>query len=70
MKLASINPPLMPKRYFCTSISFRVFKKQMLQAASTELLNLLFTKAHNSEYPNLSFPIQIKPVKSVKSIVC
>ena len=29
--------PLMPKRYFSTSIYFIVFKKQKLQAANTDL---------------------------------
>ena len=39
----------------------------MLQAANTDLFNpSLVPKAHNSECPNLQFPLQIKPVKSVK----
>ena len=37
--------------------------KQILQAANTELFNPLVHKAHNSECQNLSFPLQIKPVK-------
>ena len=55
--------PLMPKRYFCTFIFFIVFKKQMLQPASTDLFNPLVLKTHNSERQNLQFPLQIKPVK-------
>ena len=35
----------------------------MLQAAKTALFNPLFSKAHNSEFQNLLFPLQIKPVK-------
>ena len=31
--------PSMPKRYFCTSKQFIVFKKQMLQAANSDLFN-------------------------------
>ena len=27
----------MPKKYFCTSVKFIVFKQQMLQAANTDL---------------------------------
>ena len=53
----------MPKRYFCTSIKFLVFKKQMLQAANTGLFNPLDPRAHNSECQNLLFPLQINPVK-------
>ena len=37
--------------------------KQMLQAANTDLFNPLVPKAHNSEYQNLLFPLQIKAVK-------
>ena len=56
--------PLMPKRCFCASIYFMVFKKQMFQAANTELFNPLVSTAHNSERQNLLFPLQIKkPVK-------
>ena len=40
--------PLMPEKYFCTSIWFIVFKIQMLQAANTDLFNPLVPKAHNS----------------------
>ena len=44
----------MPKRYFCTAIY--CFKKQMLQAANTDLFKpLLVPKAHNSECQNLMF---------------
>ena len=53
--------PLMPKKYFCTS--FIVFKRQMLQAANTDLFNPLVPNAYNSECQNLLFPLQIKPVK-------
>ena len=53
----------MQKRYFCTSIKLTVFKKQMLQAANTDLFNPLVSKAQNSECQNLQFPLQIKPVK-------
>ena len=53
----------MPKMYFCTSVSFSVFKKQKLQAANTDLFNPLIPKAHNSECQNLPFPLQIKAVK-------
>ena len=35
----------------------------MLQAAKTDLIKPLVTKAHNSECQNLQFPLQIKPVK-------
>ena len=41
-----------------------VFKKQMVQAANTDLFNPLVPKAHNRVCPNLLFPLQIKPVKS------
>ena len=34
----------------------KVFKKQMLQAASIDLFNPLVPKAHNSVSPNLLFP--------------
>ena len=54
--------PLMPKRYFYTSILFLVFRKQMLQTANTDLFNQLVPKAHKSECQNLLFPLQIKPV--------
>ena len=40
-----------------------VFKKEMLQAAKTDLFNPLVIKAHNDECQNLLFPLQIKPVK-------
>ena len=53
----------MPKRYFYTSIKFLVFKKQVLQAANTDLFNPLVPTAHNSECQNPLFPLQIKPVK-------
>ena len=36
----------MLKRYFYTSIKFAAFRKQMLQAANTDLLNPLVPKAH------------------------
>ena len=39
-----------------------VFKKQMLQAANTDLLNPLIPKAHSSEHQTLLFSLQIKPV--------
>ena len=35
----------------------------MLQAANSDLLNLLVPEAHNSECQNLPFSWQIKPVK-------
>ena len=35
----------------------------MLQAANTDLFNPLVNKAHNSECQNITFPLQIKPVK-------
>ena len=35
----------------------------MLQAANTDFLSPLVTKALNSECQNLLFPLQIKPVK-------
>ena len=41
-----------------------MFKKQMLQAANTDLFNPSVPKAHNSEPQNVLFPLQIKPVKS------
>ena len=59
--------PLMPRRYFCTSIyfivysynlEFIVFKKQMLQSASTDLVNLKLTIVCQ----NLLFPLQITAV--------
>ena len=40
-----------------------MFKKQMLQAANTDLFNPLVPKDHNSECQNLLLPLQIKPVK-------
>ena len=36
-----------------------VFKKEMLQAANTDLFNPLVPKAHNSERQNLQFPLHI-----------
>ena len=48
---------------FFTSNQSKVYKKQMLQAASTDLLNPLVPKDHNSECQNQQFPLQIKPVK-------
>ena len=62
--------PLMPKGYFGTSIKCIGFKKQMLQAANTELFNRSVPKAHNSESQNLPFPLQIRPVKSQLKLVC
>ena len=35
----------------------------MLQAANTDLFNKLILKAHNSEFQNLLFSLQIKQVK-------
>ena len=35
----------------------------MFQAADTDLFNPLVSKAQNSKYQNLLFPVQIKPVK-------
>ena len=55
--------PLMPKRYFCTSIKFKVFKKQQLQTANTDIFLPKVPKAQNSEFQNLLFRLQIKPVK-------
>ena len=43
----------MPNRYFCTSIKFLLFRKQMLQAVNTDLFNQLVPKSHDSEYLNL-----------------
>ena len=60
----------MPKRYFCTSIWFRVFKKQMLQAANTDLFNPSVPKAHYSECQHLLAPFIIKPVKSQLKLAC
>ena len=48
----------MPKRYFCTSIKFIVFKKQILQASNPDLFNPLFTL---SECQNHLFPLKIMP---------
>ena len=63
----ALNPcyinPLMPKRYFCTSIKLVVFKKQ--EAANTDLFNPLVPEAHNSECQNVPFPLQISQQKSV-----
>ena len=55
----------MTKRYFCTSIELIVFKKLILQAANTDLLNQSIPKAHNSEIQNVLvvIPLQFKPVK-------
>ena len=39
----------MPNRHFSMSISFIVFKTQMLQAANTGLFDPLVPKAHNCE---------------------
>ena len=55
-KKFTINP-LMPKRYFSTSILIIVFKEQMLLSANTYPL---VPKAHNSECQNILFPLQIK----------
>ena len=38
----------------------------MLQAAITDLFNPLAPKAHNIKCQNILFPVQIKPLKSVK----
>ena len=57
--------PLIPKWYFCTSIYFMVFKKQVLQAANTDVFNSLVTKAYNNECSNLLFTLQIKPVNAI-----
>ena len=40
----------------------------MLQAANTDLSNLLVPKAHNRECQNLLFPLQIEPVKVKASL--
>ena len=53
----------MSKGYFCTSISFIVVKKQMLQAANTDPYNPFVPKAQNSGCQNLLFPLQSKPAK-------
>ena len=42
---------------------FIVFKKQMLQAANTDLFNPIGPKTYNSECQNLPFPLQIKSIK-------
>ena len=39
----------------------------MLQAANSDLFNPLVPIAHNSYCQNILFPVQIKPVKSVKA---
>ena len=39
----------------------------MLQAANTDLINPSVPQAHNIKSQNLLFPLQIKPVKSVKA---
>ena len=60
--------PLLPKRYFCASIQFIVFKKQLLQGANTDLFfNPSVPKAHDSERQNVIISLQIKPVKSVEA---
>ena len=58
--------PLMPKRYFCTSILFIVLylQENKLQAVNTDLFNPLVPKVHNSECQNILFPLQIKPMKA------
>ena len=38
----------------------------MQRAAGTDLFNPLVPKAHNSEWQNILFPLQIEPVKSKK----
>ena len=55
MKVPSSVNPLMPKRCFCASIQFLVFKKQMLQAANTDLFN----PVHSSECQTLKFTLKI-----------
>ena len=35
----------------------------MLQGANTDLFNPLVPKAQNSEFKNMLFPLQIKPVR-------
>ena len=63
-----LNPLMLKtKRYFCTSVSFIVFKKQMLQGTGTKLFNPLVAKALkltivSTEHQNLPFPFQIKPL--------
>ena len=61
--------PLMPRKYFCNCIKFIVFKKQMLQAANTDLSNPLVPKARNSERQNLLFHLQIKSVKVILKLI-
>ena len=39
----------------------------MLQGADSDQFNTLVTKTHNSEWQNLPFPLQIKPVKVNKA---
>ena len=40
----------------------------MLHGANTDIFNPLVTKAHNSECKNIIlFPLQMKPLKSVKA---
>ena len=56
----------MPERYFVPllfNFEFLNFKKQMLQAANTVLLNPLVPKAQNSECQNILFSLQIEPIK-------
>ena len=40
----------------------------MLQGTNTDLFNPLVPKAHNSEYRNILFPLQIKPVSQLKFV--
>ena len=42
----------------------------MLQAANTDFFNPLIPKARKNQCQNILFPWHIKPLKSVKAIVC
>ena len=59
----SIINPLMPKRYFCTSILFVVFKKKICTRSQHWPCKPLGPRAYNSDCQNLLFPLQVKPVK-------
>ena len=50
------------KGSYCISKYCIGFKKQMLLAAN-DLFNPLVAKGHNNACQNLSFPLQIQPVK-------
>ena len=51
------------EKVLCTSISFIVFKKQILQEATTDIFNSLVPKACNIQCQNLLFSLQNKLLK-------